>query len=83
MTLKPRPDIDGPVGRGPLPSSDPCPLTSAEGGVVPISSYPACGSPRPSTRDASTEAVDGASSSCKSRAGTGPSDAWVQPHTSK
>ena len=43
MTLKERPDVDGPAGHGPLPGYDPRPLTLAEGRVIPTGSCPACG----------------------------------------
>ena len=62
MTLKTRPDIDGPAGQGLLPGCDPRPLTLAGGGVVPTGSCPAYRSPRPSARDFPTEAVGEASS---------------------
>ena len=48
MTLEPRPNINRPARRGPLPGCDPCPLTSGGGGVDPTDSYPARESPRPS-----------------------------------
>ncbi|XP_066316669.1 nucleoporin NSP1-like [Miscanthus floridulus] len=67
-TLKVEPDVDGPAGRGPLPGSDPCPLTSDGSEVILTGSFPAYGSLRPPARDSPTGAAGGASSDCKSRA---------------
>ena len=73
MTLKAGPSINGPAAQGPLPGYDPCPLTSAGGVVIPTGSYPAGGSPRPSTLEFPTGVAGGASSGCESRRRTSAS----------
>ena len=67
MTLKAGPDDNRPMGRGPLPDYDPCPLASGGGEVILTCSCPAYRSLRPPAQDSPTGAVNGASSDRRSR----------------